>query len=142
MRESYFEQKGQSSQDKKIEKRGSIFEIRKRIKGFGISIGIEQSEQPVSGNIDFENKEANIRVTPEGIRKGFNFIKDFLNDPERQEKLDKIRDKMNEKTEERKDKAAEQTIKDYAKQEEKEEVEIIKEILDEFVDDEDEEDED
>lgn len=130
---SRFEQPKETSQEKEQEKKsGLLFEIKKRLRGFDVSVGIERGEEPITTKIDFINKEIEARITLEGVRKGFEAINKFLNDPQRIEKLQSFNRRLEQWLDEKRKERAQRTLKDYTKQEGKTEAEVVKELLDEL----------
>ena len=117
----------QTSEEKerKSPEQGPIFEIKKRLGKYDVSVGIERGQGLIKSNLDLNKKEFNLKITPDGIRKGM----EFLEKPETQqiinEKLDQWQNWL-------KRKKAELTIKKYAKQEGKNEADVIKQFLDEI----------
>lgn len=110
----------------------AMFEFKKRLGEYKVSVGIEKGQEPIKSKIDLTKKEMEFQVTPEGIKKGIDAIQKFLNKPEVLEKLNKWTEWFKEKSDKLKEKHARETIKGYAEQEGKDEAEIIQELLDEI----------
>ena len=136
-----FEQPLKSAETEKKEKkkegsekkeRGLLFEVRKRLGEFDVSVGIKKGKEPVRGNVDFENKKVNIRVTPEGVQKTLEVANAFLERPDVEGRIKSWTEKIEEKRKKLRERDAEKTLKGYADQEGKEEGEVVEELLDEL----------
>lgn len=140
MKESFFEKPKQPEQPKQPEKKeeGLLFEVKKRLGKFDVSIGIERGEEPVKAEIDFIKNKIEGRITPEGIREGVKVIKNFLDSPgankmeNLEERLRTFNNKWEKWLDEKKKQKSQDLIKEYAEQEGKDEAEIVKEFLDEI----------
>lgn len=119
---------GEESPDKK----DVLFEVKKRIGNFDVSVGISRGEKPIEGHADLNKKEVEIYATPEGIRKTFAATQKFLERPEVKQTMISWTEKLKETSDKLRKKMAQETIKEYAKQEGKTEAEIVEQFLDEL----------
>jgi len=55
-----------------------LFELRNKIFGIDVSVSVEKGDQPILGSLDLQNKNAQIRITPEGLKKGLDFLSEAL----------------------------------------------------------------
>lgn len=127
-------EKPKDNQEKK-EKNSLLFEIKKRIRSYEFSVGIERGDEPARGKVDFINKKIDLRVTPEGINRGAEAVLNFLNSPRFQTEMDSLIKILKEGSEERKsekEREAVENVKQYPVQEGKKEAETIKEIIEIF----------
>lgn len=126
------ESKEMQPEKKEGVKENLLFEVKRLIRGMDVSVGIERGQEPVRGTVDFENKRIEMRVTPEGIRRGVEAMSSFLNRSGIREKLAQAAEKARKETERRRKEHDEQTVREYAKQEGLTEKEIIEDLLDEL----------
>ena len=120
------------------EKRESVFEIKHHFGGLDIRVDVRKGGKPFEGSIDFVEGKAEVRLTPESVKKGIEAAGNFLNKPEAKATIEgwteKIRAASRRLREERLGgkEGASQVIRKYAQQEGKMEAEVLDELLKEI----------
>ena len=137
MEKSFYEQPkeekkedGGKEKERREGEKEPLFEVKKSLMGFDVLVGINRGEEPITGKIDFINKGIELRITPEGVKKGLGVVNEFLNNPQQIEKLRSFNNKWEQWLNEKRKKNAEKTVNRYAQQEGKTEAEVVKEFLD------------
>lgn len=89
-------EKNPSMKDKKspLEK-DKIFTFVKEIFDYEVSVGVEKGNNPIRGEINTITKKAEVFITPDGIKKAYEFYKK----PETQQKIDEIMEALRQRLE-------------------------------------------